>query len=363
MTAPPTPPPGAKPDLTPGVTAEQQGGAAALRPFASVGIVGDGQMALALADLLAFRGAAVTVWSPFAEAAEALRRTRTSTRLPGFWLPAEIAVTADPAGLGGVDLLVNGIPTQYIRPTWQRLAAQLRPGTPIVSVAKGIEIASLRRPSELLSEASGGGGSIAVLSGPTVATELARRLPAVMVAASADPELAQRVQRAFASPWTRIYHHDDVLGVELAGALKNVIAVAAGLIDGLGLGVNCKSALLSRGLAEMARCGAALGARRETFFGVAGVGDLATTCFAPEGRNRSFGEALAKGSDAQRLLEAGSSVVEGPPTAKAAVAIAARERIEMPITAAVHDIVYRGRPPLEAVAELMARSVGAERIG
>jgi glycerol-3-phosphate dehydrogenase (NAD(P)+) len=342
-------------------------------------------MALALADVLAFRQVRTTIWSPFPEAALSLERTRRSLRLPEFELPDAVLVTADPAvAFADATLAVNAIPTQFIRSAWSRirdgLGGDARGGDalgrlPIVSVAKGIETERFRRPTEILAEVRerpgrpSTDGGLAVLSGPTIAAELARRLPAVLVAASSDPELARRVQATFASPWMRIYTNDDVLGVELAGALKNVIAIAAGIIDGLGLGSNAKSALLARGLAEMARFGTALGARTETFFGVAGVGDLATTCFSPEGRNRSFGEALARGEtsggDAGTSFGGGAatSVVEGAPTAKAVVAWARTLGVSMPIAEAVHGLVFEGLAPAAALADLMRRAAGAERIG
>lgn len=328
-----------------------------------VALIGDGQMALVLADLLAVRGVETQIWSPFPADAERLDRTRESVRLPGFRLAPKVKVTSgDGASLATATLFVNAIPTQFIRPTWTRLASHVPTGVPVVSVAKGIETSGLRRPTEILSEVLGGRCPVAVLSGPTIATELARHLPAVLIAASSDAAVADRTAALFTSPWTRIYSHDDVLGVELAGALKNVIAIAAGIIDGAALGTNAKSALLARGLAEIVRLGTALGARAETFFGVAGVGDLATTCFSPEGRNRSFGEAIARGGKASELLTSGTSVVEGAPTAKAVRAIAIERGIEMPITDAVYSIVFEGRTPSDALAELMRRSTGPERV-
>jgi glycerol-3-phosphate dehydrogenase (NAD(P)+) len=204
---------------------------------------------------------------------------------------------------------------------------------------------------------------VAVLSGPTIAAELARRLPATMVAAAADPALAERVQRTFAMPWLRIYTNGDVMGVEIAGAAKNVVALAAGMVDGMELGSNAKSALLARGLAEIVRLGTALGARPETFFGIAGVGDLATTCFSPEGRNRSCGEALGRGEPLAQYLARTNSVVEGLATAHAILALAGRHGVEMPIVRAVESIVFHGKRPSDAIRDLMGREAGAERVG
>lgn len=330
-------------------------------------IVGDGQMALVLSDALCARGRGCTILSPFAAEAERLAHDRASARLPGFRLPDAVRVTADRAALGEATLVVCAIPTQFIRATFTPLASAIPADAPIVSVAKGIEVDSFRLPNEIISEslAAGGAGTrpFAALSGPTIAAELARRLPAVLVAASADGEVAARVQSAFTSPWTRIYQSNDVVGVELAGACKNVIAIAAGVCDGLSLGVNAKSALLARGLAEIARVGVALGGSLETFFGVAGAGDLATTCFAPEGRNRSFGERLARGGDVQAALAATTSVVEGVPTARALVELARGQGIELPICEAVHAMVFESLKPRDALAQLMARAAQSERIG
>lgn len=327
-----------------------------------VAIVGDGQMALVLADVLAVRGIATTILSPFADEAGRLARDRTSPRLPGFRLPDATRISADQSALGEATLVVCAIPTQYIRPMFVRIAPDLPAGVPVVSIAKGIEAESFRLPCEVLVEACGD-RPVAALSGPTIAAELARRLPAVLVAASTDGALSSRVQAVFTSPWTRVYQSNDLMGVELAGACKNVIAIAAGVADGLGLGTNAKSALLARGLAEIARIGVALGGRVETFFGVAGAGDLATTCFAPEGRNRSFGERLARGLKVDEALSQTTSVVEGVPTARALVRLARSKDIELPICEAVSAMVFDHLEPREALRQLMSRSTATERIG
>jgi glycerol-3-phosphate dehydrogenase (NAD(P)+) len=320
-------------------------------------------MALVLGDLLAARGTRTTIVSPFAEEAARLGATRSSVRLPGFRLDPSIAVTADPAALGGADLVVCAIPTQFIRPTFARIGTAVARGTPVVSVAKGIEAETFRLPCDILDDALGGRSPVAALSGPTIAAELARRLPAVLVAASADEGLSATIQHTFTSPWTRIYHSNDLVGVELAGACKNVIAIAAGVIDGMGLGMNTKSALLARGLAEISRVGVALGGRMETFFGISGVGDLATTCVAPEGRHRSFGEALARGETPESILGRMTSVVEGVPTSRALVRVARERGIELPICESVSAMVFDRLDPREALRQLMSRATGAERIG
>jgi glycerol-3-phosphate dehydrogenase (NAD(P)+) len=326
-------------------------------------IAGDGQMAVALAVMLADRGTTVTLWSPFPQDAQALQSTRESPRLAGAPLPPSTVVTSDPArAFKDATIAVNAIPTQFIRPVWERLRPYLPAGVPVVSVAKGIEEVTLQRPTEVLSSCTGGAPTC-VLSGPTIAAELARRLPATMVSASVDPDVAARTQAAFSLPYLRVYTNSDVIGVEIAGAAKNVVAIAAGLIDGLGLGSNAKSALLARGLAEIARLGAVLGARPETFFGIAGVGDLATTCFSPEGRNRSCGEAIGRGEPLEQYMARTKSVVEGVATAHSIVALAARHQVDMPIVSAVEAILFRGLKPGDAIRELMGRSAGEERIG
>jgi glycerol-3-phosphate dehydrogenase (NAD(P)+) len=327
-----------------------------------VAIVGDGQMALVLADVLQARQTPVVLISPFADAAARLAETRSSDRLPGFTLDPSVHVTADPRAASDATLVVCAIPTQYIRATFGRMRDALAGSAPVVSIAKGIEENTFRMPCDILHEVLGSDRDVAALSGPTIAAELARRLPALLVAASERPELSARVAAVFTSEWTRVYQSTDLIGVEVAGACKNVIAIAAGVADGMGLGVNAKSALLARGLAEISRVGVALGGRVETFFGIAGVGDLATTCFAKEGRNRSFGERLARGEGVESALSSTSSVVEGVPTAHALARLGREKGLEIPICEAVEAMVFRGLAPREALAQLMRREASTERI-
>ena len=317
-------------------------------------------MGLVMAGAALEAGAdAVTVWGPFEPSVDALLRTRESPRLPGWPIPEAIEITADQTAFAGADLAVNAIPTQFVRPVWTRLAGSLATGTPVVSTAKGLESGTGRRPTEILAEVVPGAAT-AVLSGPTIAAELARRQPAVMVAAATEPGLPARVHEVFGTGWLRIYENEDPLGVELGGALKNVIALAAGVCDGLDLGFNAKSALLARGLAEMTRFGVAAGATPATFYGIAGVGDLATTCFSPEGRNRSCGEAIARGTDLESYLEEQQCVVEGVPTVRSVLARAAELGVEMPITDAVGRVLFDHLDPAEAIRSLMTRPSGPE---
>lgn len=330
-----------------------------------IAILGDGQMALVMADALAARGLGVRMWCPRAEDAADLARSREQpARLPGFRLASAVEVTGDlDAAVAGASAILNAIPTQYIRSVWSRLAAVLDPAPPVICVSKGIENGTLLLPSGVLASAVGRPLRVCALSGPTIASELARRLPASMLAASEDAGLAEAVQDAFNVPWLRIYTHEDVDGVELAGAAKNVIAIAAGIIDGLGQGDNAKSALLARGLAEIARLGQALGARTETFFGLAGVGDLATTCFSPSGRNRTCGQRIGEGEPLERILDSTVSVVEGVPTTRSIADLAERLDVDMPITGAVRSVLFDGVAPPEAIRALMARPSKAERVG
>lgn len=343
----------------------------------TVTILGLGQMGLCCAAMLAGpdpKGTAgarprVRLWGHEEEDVGRLSQTRRSDRLPGYELPegARVALT-DAEALGGADLIVSAVPSQFIRQTWARLRRHVPPRAGVVSVAKGIENGTLLRPTQILADVLADNPDtrprpLAALSGPSIASELARGMPATMVAASDDAAFAQRVQVLFSTSYLRVYTNDDLLGVELAGALKNVIAIAAGILDGLHAGYNAKSALLARGMAEIARLGVAMGASTQTFFGVAGVGDLVTTCFSPEGRNRACGEALGRGENLDEYLAASPSVVEGVATTLSAMDLARRYRVEMPITAAVHAVLFERLDPVAAIARLMSRELKDERVG
>jgi len=336
-------------------------------------LIGDGAMASVLALLLESKGLAVTMWGPHPDNVAELIQTRENTRyLPGHPLPEAIRLTADPAkALENATLIVNAIPTQYIRKVWTRLADYIEPSTPVASVAKGVEIDTTLRPTQVIAQTlqqtadnpDRAPRPLATISGPTVAHELAKCLPATVCAASDDEAFAALLQQTFNTHWFRVYTNTDLLGVELAGATKNVIALAAGILDGLQAGNNAKSALLSRGLAEITRLGVAMGAKADTFFGVAGVGDLATTCFSPTGRNRSAGELLGKGMPLNDVLSQISGVVEGVPTTQAVVALANRYRVDMPITQAINSVLFQNLDPLEAITQLMSRTLKPENVG
>lgn len=332
-----------------------------------VTIVGDGAMATVCSILLTQGGHGVTMWGAFEESIEQLLQDREQRRLlPGVRVPGAVRLTANDADcFRGATLILSAVPTQFMRSAWKRLARHVPADVPIVSVAKGIENGTLLRPTQVIKDALTGAiasdRSLAALSGPNIAGELARYLPATAVVASEDAELATRVQSAMSTQWFRVYTNSDLIGVELAGATKNVVAIAAGIIDGLAAGNNAKAALVTRGLVEITRLGLAMGARPETFIGLAGVGDLITTCVSPEGRNRTVGERIGKGQKLADILAGMDSVAEGVPTTRAVMELARRHHVEMPITEAVHAVLFEGKDVLNALSDLMTREPKPER--
>ena len=330
-------------------------------------ILGDGAMATVCSILLTQGGHDVTMWGAFEESIERLIQNREQSRLlKGVNVPPTVRLTAnDHECFDGATLVLCAIPTQYIRSVFTRLARHVPGGVAIVSVAKGIEVDSALRPTQVICDTLAPGVTcpwpVAALSGPNIAAELAKYLPATAVAASTDAELARRVQSVFSTQWFRVYTNSDVVGVELAGATKNIIAIAAGILDGLAAGNNAKAALVTRGLVEITRLGVRLGAHESTFHGLAGLGDLITTCVSPEGRNRTVGEQLGKGRKLGEILAGMDSVAEGVPTTKAVRKLAAQLRVEMPITEAVHSVLFEGKDVLHALTELMTREPKPER--
>jgi glycerol-3-phosphate dehydrogenase (NAD(P)+) len=327
-----------------------------------IAVLGAGGWGTALALVAAQQPARrVALWAARAEQAKDLLARRENVRfLPGVPIPENVQLTTDIAeAVAGVDLIVEAIPTIYLRPTFGRIASALPAGVPLVSGTKGIEIETLRRPTEILASLTGP-RRLAVLSGPSHAEEVARQLPTTVVAASSDPALAQLVQQSFNTERFRVYTNLDVIGVELAGALKNVIGIAAGICDGLGYGDNAMAALMTRGLAEMSRFGVALGAEPQTFVGLAGMGDLITTCMSRHGRNRAVGLRLAKGERPADILAGMSMVAEGVYTARSVHDKASRMDLPMPITAEVYRVLYEGKDPRQAVQDLMVRALKSE---
>ncbi len=326
-----------------------------------VAVIGDGQMATVCSVMLADRGVHVRLWGGAREKIEALKITRENRRhLPGLKIPDRVSFTTDAeAVFQGSQLVLSAVPCQYLRGVWGKIAGAYPAGIPIASVSKGIENETLLRPTQIITDVVGSAPVVA-LSGPSIAAELAQCLPATVVAASEDEALARVVQQTFSSQWFRVYTNTDLLGVELAGATKNVIALAAGIVDGLKAGDNAKAALLTRGLVEIQRLGVAMGARLETFVGLAGLGDLVTTCISPVGRNRSAGELIGRGKQVEEVLASTASVIEGIPTTKSVYALARRHGVEMPITEAVHGVLFEGKEVIATLSELMSRTLKGE---
>ncbi len=318
-------------------------------------------MATVCALLLHSKNYPVTLWSAFPEYAHQMSQSRENVKyLPGFSIPTGVRITSDVrTAFDPVDIVVNAVPCQYLRGVWEKLSAKAPRDALYVSVTKGIENNTLMRPSQIIRQILGP-IKIVVLSGPSIALEVAQNLPGSLVVAADVAEYAKIVQPVFTTGSIRIYTNDDIAGVELAGAMKNVIALAAGMVDGLHAGDNAKAALLTRGLVEITRLGIALGARRETFSGLAGLGDLVTTCISPHGRNRRLGELIGRGftlDEAQKQIQ---SVVEGVATTRSVVDLASKHHVEMPLTRAVYDIIFEGKKPHQAIRELMARQLKEE---
>jgi glycerol-3-phosphate dehydrogenase (NAD(P)+) len=325
-----------------------------------IAVVGDGGWGTALALLLHSKRFSVKVWGNFPEYIEEIKGKQENVKfLPGVKIPPEIHFTADFNEIRDAELLVCAVPTQFIRSVFSRLRDSFTPSVPIVSVSKGIEQNTLLRCTQIMTDIFGK-IPVCALSGPSHAEEVARFIPTAVVVASENRKLAETVQDVFMSPAFRVYTHTDLIGVELGGALKNIIALAAGMCDGLTFGDNTKSALLTRGIVEIARLGIALGARRETFSGLSGIGDLITTSFSRHGRNRAMGELLGRGIPLSEALKSTEKVAEGVWTTSAARDLAKKTEIEMPITEQVYKVLIEGKPPHKAVTDLMTRGKKSE---
>jgi glycerol-3-phosphate dehydrogenase (NAD(P)+) len=342
--------------------------------YRNISIIGDGGMATVLAMLLCEKYKSshesrvtsheIKMWGYDRRQLDEIAQSRENKKfLPGYKIPKALIFAPDDTHImADADLIVSAVPCQFMRRVWSRLKDYVPSGVPIVSVAKGIENDTLLRPTQILADVLGEEQvtRFVALSGPTIADELARKLPATACVASSDEELAKRIQHTFNCTWLRVYTNTDIIGVELAAACKNIIAIAAGIIDGVGAGDNAKAALLTRGLAEITRLGLAMGAKPQTFAGLAGLGDLVTTCISPKGRNRSLGERIGKGQTLQQAQNATESVVEGVATCKSVVALAGRHSVEMPITQAVYEVLFEDKPVRTAIDELMSRQLKAE---
>ena len=330
-----------------------------------ISVVGAGSWGTALAKLLAHKGFAVTLWAYEADLVERMRATRCNDLyLPGITLPPNLEISADlVAAVQDRDVVVLVPPSQVMRQVALQAAPHIKAGTLIVSASKGIENDTLLPMSDLLLETLPPAlhARLTFLSGPSFAREVASGMPTAVVAAAHQPEAACAAQQIFSNEVFRVYTTNDVIGVELGGAVKNVIALAAGVVDGLGFGYNTRAALITRGLAEMTRLGLAMGARAETFAGLAGMGDLVLTCTGDLSRNRSVGIELGKGRKIAEILDGMNAVAEGVRTTLSTWQLAKRLHVPMPITEQVYQILYEDKDPGRAVTELMLRELKDER--
>lgn len=322
----------------------------------NITVLGSGGWGTALAVLLANNGHSPTLWSPFEKEIETLKTTKENPLLPGITLPDSLNYTTDISCVSKTDFIVLVTPSFALLETITQIKPYLKPTTPIVIATKGIEPKSRKTFYELLRKELGDNAPIAVLSGPSHAEEVAREIPTACVAASEDETLAQLVQNTFMNQRFRVYTSTDVIGVELGAALKNVIALAAGISDGLGFGDNSIAALITRGLDEISTLAVSLGGKRETLAGLAGLGDLIVTCTSKHSRNRRAGVFIGEGYSAKEAMEKVGAVVEGYYATHAAFELSEKTQVELPICAGLYAILYEGKDPQQVVWDLMTRS-------
>ncbi len=329
-----------------------------------IGVIGAGSWGTTLADLLARKGHDVTLWVHSADRVEEMSRSKVNRKyLPELTLSPSLEITASlEEAVYGKDTILFVTPSQVMRGVMLAALPHMSADACIVNSAKGIEVDSLLTMSGVCEKIlpSTLAENYCVLSGPSFAREVAMQMPTAIVAAATDPVVARRVQDAFSTPCFRVYTNSDVIGVELGGAVKNVISIAAGISDGLGMGHNTRAALITRGLAEMARLGKAMGGKSATFSGLAGMGDLVLTCTGDLSRNRTVGKKLGEGMKLKEILAGMQMVAEGVKTTEAAHKLATTLCVYMPITEKVHEILYQGKAPRQAVMELMTRVLKAE---
>ena len=321
-----------------------------------IGVLGAGSWGTALAVLLHENGHEVTLWSiDKREVAMIDEKREQVEKLPGVRIPDRIAVTNDvESSVAGKDILVMAVPSIFIRSTSKMIAPYVKEGQLIVNVAKGIEEETLMNMTDIIEDEIKQ-ARVGVLSGPSHAEEVGRRIPTTVVAGAHDKKTAEEIQEAFMSPVFRVYTSPDMVGIELGAALKNVIALAAGIVDGLGLGDNTKAALITRGIAEITRLGLAMGGRFETFIGLSGIGDLIVTCTSNHSRNHNAGYLIGQGKSYQEAMDEVKMVVEGVYSAKAALALAKKYNVEVPITEQVNQVLFEGRSAKDAVTSLLMR--------
>lgn len=329
--------------------------------MARVGVIGAGSWGSALAILLVHNGHDVMVWSHREEEAKRINETkRHETKLPGIVIPEELIYTADlKATMSDKDVLILAVPSPHVRSTCQKMKDHVRAGQIIVNVAKGIEETTLYTLTDIMEEELPYADAC-VLSGPSHAEEVSRGLPTTCVVSSRIKKTALYLQNVFSSPVFRVYTSSDMLGVELGGALKNVIALAAGTADGIGYGDNIKAALITRGMTEITKLGIAMGGKPETFYGLTGVGDLIVTCASVHSRNRKAGYLMGQGYSMEEAMKEVKMVVEGVYSAKAALSLAKKYQIEMPIVEQVNQVLFEGKAAKAAVHDLMLRDKKGE---
>jgi glycerol-3-phosphate dehydrogenase (NAD(P)+) len=323
----------------------------------NISVLGDGGWGTTLAILLSRKGFNVTLWGAFADYVAYLDKRRLNSKfLPQVKIPAQIEITKDlRKALCDKQLIIFAVPSQYLRGILRKIKRiDYSYDSVYLSVIKGIEVGSLKRMSEIITDELGH-IKLAVLSGPTIAPELARGIPTTAVVASNNEKVRKDLQIILMTDRFRIYTNDDVVGVELGGSLKNVIAIACGISDGLGFGTNTKAALLSRGLVEISRLGHLMGAKARTFSGISGLGDLVTTCVSPYSRNRFVGEQIGKGKTLREIRKHMQMIAEGIPTAKSAYALSLKYKADMPIIKEVYSVLYKNKSPFNAVKDLMTR--------
>ena len=325
-----------------------------------ISVIGSGSWGCAIAALLAEKGFSVTLWSWQKEESDLIAASHENkTCLPGIKLPGSIEYTYDLNAAAAAELYIFAVPSHAVYKTAEQFARAANPEIPIVNVAKGFEKNGLKRLSEAISTFCK--NPVVILSGPSHAEEVARKIPTTVVAASENAKAASLVQDIFMTDYFRVYTHDDVIGVEVGGALKNVIALCAGISDGLGLGDNTKAALMTRGLAEISRLGVAMGANPHTFAGLSGVGDLIVTCTSMHSRNRRAGLLIGRGMSPGDAQEKVQMVVEGVYATEIAFALSEKYGVSMPITHAAHEILFENMPPRNAVLKLMLRDKKSEK--
>ena len=327
----------------------------------NLAIIGGGSWGSALAIVLAPRFSQVTLWVYESDLAERMGTARINDiYLPDYPIPANVEITSDLAcALDGAEIVLGVMPSHLARGLYQRMLPGLNESMVFVSATKGLENHSLLRISEVIREVVGT-SRVGVISGPSFAREVARFEPTAVVAASTEPGLAESVQAAFSGPTFRVYTSSDPIGVEIGGSIKNVVAIGAGVLHGLGLGHNAMAALITRGLAEMTRLAVAMGGRPGTLAGLAGLGDLVLTCTGDLSRNRMVGVELARGRKLQEIVDSMKMVAEGVKTTDAAVDLAKRYSVEMPIAGQMHEMLHAGSSPREAIRRLMERSLKGE---